>query len=105
MSQVNHFEEMLTQSGTYLIKFYFSISKREQAKRFAEIRKSPLKRWKMTAVDEKAQRLWNDYTFYKKAMLEATHTVHAPWVIVDANVAYNAQIKAMSHILSVIPYS
>ena len=70
MSQVNDFEKMLVQSDTYLIKFYFSITKKEQAKRFREIKENPLKRWKMTPVDERAQALWNDYTRYKEKMFE-----------------------------------
>jgi len=59
MTQVNEFEKMLVQSDTYLIKVYFSITKREQAKRFKEIKSNPLKRWKMTAIDEKARELWD----------------------------------------------
>ena len=66
MEQVNPFEKMLIQSNTHLIKFYFSISKEEQAKRFKDIKSDPLKRWKMTAVDERAQDLWDDYTHYKR---------------------------------------
>ncbi|MBR9920280.1 MAG: polyphosphate kinase 2 [Bacteroidetes bacterium] len=104
MSQVNEFEQMLIQSNTHLIKFYFSISKKEQAKRFKEIKSSPLKRWKMTPVDEKAQALWDDYTHYKEKMFEATNTDHAPWKIIDANKKSTARIQAISHILDVIPY-
>ncbi len=55
MSQVNDFEKMLIQSDTYVIKFHFAIKKAEQAKRFKEMKKNPLKRWKMTPVDENAQ--------------------------------------------------
>ena len=104
MEQVNNFEKMLIQSDTYLIKFYFSITKKEQARRFSEIRKSPLKQWKMTPVDEKAQDLWDDYTYYKNIMLNTTNTTKVPWVIIDANQNFNARLKAMSHILSIIPY-
>lgn len=104
MSQVNDFEKMLIQSDTHLIKLYFSISKKEQAKRFAEIRKNPLKRWKMTPVDEKAQALWEDYSHYKNKMFEATNTEHAPWEIIDANKKSNARMRAITHILQVIPY-
>ena len=104
MSQVNNFEKMLIQSDTYLIKLYFSISKREQAKRFKEIKSSPLKRWKMTAVDEKAQALWDDYTFYKKKMFEVTNTEIAPWTIIDANKKPIARLEVINHILESIPY-
>ena len=105
MSQVNGFEKMLVQSDTYLIKLYFSITKKEQAKRFEEIKNNPLKRWKMTPVDEKAQALWNDYTKYKKKMFKTTNTVVAPWTIIDANKKPTARLQAISHILKVIPYT
>lgn len=104
MSQVNEFEKMLIQSDTYLIKFYFSISKKEQAKRFKEIKSNPLKRWKMTPVDEKSQELWEDYTYYKDAMFKKTYTEHAPWTIVDANKKVNARLETIKHILETIPY-
>lgn len=104
MSQVNSFENMLIQSDTYLIKFYFSISKREQAKRFKEIKNSPLKRWKISPVDEKAQELWNEYTSYKKKMFEVTNTKNAPWKVIDANKKSTARLKAIRHILDSIPY-
>ncbi|MFK7806942.1 MAG: polyphosphate kinase 2 [Saprospiraceae bacterium] len=104
MSQVNDFERMLIQSDTYLIKFYFSITKKEQAKSFEEIKGDPLKRWKMTPVDEKAQALWDDYTKYKKKMFETTSTETAPWMIIDANKKMEARLGAIGHILKVIPY-
>lgn len=104
MSQVNDFERMLTQSNTYLIKLYFSITKEEQAKRFKDIKEQPLKRWKMSAVDEKAQELWDDYTWYKNKMFEATNTEISPWLIIDANKKSSARMKAIEHVLSVIPY-
>lgn len=104
MEQVNPFEKMLVQSNTYLIKLYFSINKEEQAKRFAEIKDNPLKRWKITPVDEKAQALWNDYSQYKLKMFEKTNTKIAPWVIIDANKKSSARLKAIEHILDTIPY-
>jgi len=104
MDQVNDFEKMLIQSDIYLIKFYFSISKEEQARRFDDIENSPLKRWKLTAVDKKAQELWNDYTKYKDAMFETTNTKLAPWVIIEANRKTKARIEAINHILRTIPY-
>jgi polyphosphate kinase 2 len=104
MTEVNNFEKMLIQSEIYLIKFYFSISKEEQAKRFKEIKNSPLKRWKMTAVDKKAQALWNEYTSYKQKMFEVTNTDHAPWTIIDANKKTFARFEAITHILDTIPY-
>lgn len=104
MSQVNDFERMLVQSDTYLIKFYFSISKAEQAKRFEEIKNNPLKRWKMTPLDEKAQELWEEYTTYKIEMFEKTNTETAPWVIIDADKKATARLSAIAHLSKVLPY-
>jgi polyphosphate kinase 2 len=104
MSQVNEFEKMLVQSNTYLVKFYFSITKEEQARRFKDIKKSPLKRWKMTAVDERAQELWDSYTHYKEKMFERTNSEYAPWKIIDANNKRHARLEAIKHILKTIPY-
>lgn len=104
MSQVNDFEKMLVQSDTYLIKLYFSITRKEQKKRFDEIKNDPLKRWKMTPLDEKAQALWDDYTHYKKKMFKKTNKELAPWKIIKANKKSEARLNAISHILDVIPY-
>ncbi len=105
MSQVNEFEKMLIQSDTYLIKFYFSITKEEQAKRFKQIKKDPKKQWKMTAVDEKAQELWDQYTTYKQRMFAETNSQIAPWVIIDADKKSPARLEAICHVLETIPYS
>lgn len=104
MSQVNEFEKMLIDSDTYLIKFYFSINKEEQARRFEDIKENPLKRWKMTAVDEKAQELWDQYTNYKQVMFDKTTTTHSPWKIIDANQKSGARLEAINHVLSKIPF-
>jgi len=105
MSQVNEFEKMLIESDTYLIKLYFSIAKDEQSKRFEEIKNKPLKRWKITPVDLKAQELWDDYTTYKTKMFDQTNTELAPWKIIDANDKYSARLEAVEHILEKIPYN
>lgn len=104
MSQVNNFEKMILESGIHLVKIYMSISKREQAKRFADIKSDPLKQWKMTKLDEKAQDLWEQYTEYKKAMFERTNTETSPWKIIRANRKTEARINVINHILQSIPY-
>ncbi|MEZ4886170.1 MAG: polyphosphate kinase 2 [Chitinophagales bacterium] len=104
MGQVNDFERMIIESGTYLIKFYFSITKAEQAKRFKDIKSNPLKKWKMTPVDERAQELWDEYTKYKKKMFEKTHTDFSPWIIIDADKKTEARVAVIEHILKTIPY-
>jgi polyphosphate kinase 2 len=104
MSQVNEFEKMLIQSDTHLIKIYFSITKKEQASRFRDIKGDPLKKWKMTAVDERAQELWDDYTSYKERMFEKTDSDHAPWKVIDANDKAPARLETIQYILGRIPY-
>ena len=104
MNQVNDFERMILESGIHLVKIYMSISKKEQAKRFADIKSDPLKQWKMTKLDEKAQLLWEDYTEYKKAMFQKTNTALSPWKIIRANRKTEARINVINHILDRIPY-
>ena len=104
MKQVNGFEKMILQSGIRLVKIYMSISKKEQQKRFDEIKNDPLKQWKMTPVDERAQQLWDDYTVYKKKMFKKTNTELSPWKIIRANRKTEARIACIEHILSSIPY-
>lgn len=104
MNQVNEFERMILESGIYLVKIYMSISKKEQAKRFEDIKNDPLKQWKMTPVDERAQELWDDYTHYKNEMFRRTNTEYAPWKVIRANRKTSARINAIKHILNSIPY-
>jgi polyphosphate kinase 2 len=104
MNQVNDFERMITESGIYLVKIYMSISKKEQEKRFSDIKGDPLKQWKITDVDERAQELWEDYTTYKKAMFSKTDTEKSPWKVIRANRKTEARINAINYILKQIPY-
>jgi len=102
---VNDFERMLTESGTFLIKFYLSITKEEHARRFEDIKKSPLKRWKMTPLDLRAQELWEQYTVYRERMIKETNTTHAPWTIIEADRKTVARVAIAEHILKTIPYN
>lgn len=105
MNQVNNFESMLTQSGVQLVKIYMSISKREQQKRFEDIKANPLKQWKMTPVDEKAQELWNDYTDYKRKMFTNIKEHNGiPFKVIKANRKTSARLNVMQHLLKSIPY-
>ena len=104
MGQVNNFEKMIVESGIRLVKIYMSISKREQEKRFDDIRNDPLKQWKMTPVDERAQELWDKYTHYKDLMFEKTADGPVPWKIIKANRKTEARTGAINHILDSIPY-
>jgi len=105
MNQVNDFERMILESGIRLVKIYMSISKREQAKRFKEIKNDPLKQWKITPVDEKAQELWDNYTRYKKEMFVKTNTKISPWKVIKANRKTEARIDVINYILDRIPYN
>lgn len=104
MNQVNDFERMILESGIHLVKIYMSISRKEQAKRFEDIQSDPLKQWKMTKLDERAQDLWDEYTEYKDAMFEKTNTELAPWKIIKANRKTEARVNVINHILDMIPY-
>ena len=104
MGQVNGFEKMLVESNITLVKFYLSITKREQLKRFNDIKADPLKKWKMSPVDERAQELWDDYTIYKKRMFNETNSKDAKWKVIKANRKTQARISVIKHILKTIPY-
>ena len=104
MNHVNSFETMITESGIRLVKIYMSISKSEQAKRFADIKEDPLKQWKMTEVDRDAQKLWDVYTDYKRKMFENTDKGKLPFKVIRANRKTSARVSAIQHILKVIPY-
>ncbi|CAI8176638.1 MAG: Uncharacterised protein [Polaribacter sp. SA4-10] len=104
MNQVNDFERMILGSGIHLVKIYMSISKKEQVKRFEDIKSDPLKQWKMTPLDERSQELWYDYTEYKNAMFTKTNTKVSPWKIIQANRKTEARVNVINHILKSIPY-
>lgn len=104
MGQVNDFERMIIDSGTYLIKIYLSITREEQAERFEDIRKSPHKRWKITPVDMAAQDKWDVYTEYKNKMFAVTNTEKAPWKVIQANQKSEARVEVVQYLLATIPY-
>lgn len=104
MSQVTDFEHMLLESGLILFKFWFDVSKDEQAQRFADRRKDVLKQWKISPVDVKAQELWDDYTKYSQAMFKRTHRSHSPWVIIQADHKPDARLESMRYVLKNINY-
>lgn len=104
MNEVNDFERMLVSENSILIKLYFSISKEEQKSRFDTIKDDPLKRWKYSEVDSKAQEFWDVYTEYKDEMFNKTNSEFAPWKIIQANNKGKARIEAIKYILDCIPY-
>ena len=105
MNQVNQFEKMIIESGIRVVKFYFSISKDEQSRRFEDIKSSPVKKWKFSKVDESALKLWDDYTSYKAKMFEETDTEIAPWIIIRANRKSRARVESIEKLLELMPYN
>ena len=104
MVQVPEFEHLLYEDNLKIIKFWFSISKAEQNKRFNARLNNPLKRWKFSPVDKKGQEMWDKYTHYKEEMFSKTHTAFCPWTIVKTNDKKQARLESMRHVLSQFDY-
>jgi len=104
LREVPEFEKMLVKSGIILMKFYFSVSKKEQAKRFKKREIDPLKQYKLSPVDKESQKLWDNYTIAKFSMLMASNTDIAPWVIVRSDNKKQARLNCIKHILSKVEY-
>ncbi len=102
--QVPDFEHMLYEDGIIVIKFWLSITKKEQLKRFKAREDNPLKRWKFSPVDKKGQELWNKYTYYKSEMFTNTHTTYCPWTIIQTNNKKTARLEAIRYVLSKFDY-
>jgi polyphosphate kinase 2 len=98
------FEKMIADENIKIFKFYFSVSKKEQAKRFKARETDPLKQYKLSPVDKESQRLWDEYSLAKFMMLSATHTDAAPWTIVKSDDKKKARINAIKHILNFVDY-
>lgn len=104
MRQVPEFEHMLFEDGVHVVKFWFSIDKDEQARRFQERSKNPLKQWKLSPVDQKGQELWDKYTYYKEQMFAGSHTSFSPWIIVRTNKKKEARLESIRYLLSKFEY-
>ncbi|MFP6816206.1 MAG: polyphosphate kinase 2, partial [Pseudomonadales bacterium] len=104
MQQVPEFEHMLYEDGLEIVKFWFSISKGVQEDRFHTRRSDPLKQWKISPVDERAQERWEVYTKYKDDMFNRTHTSFCPWIIVKANDKKKARLESIRYVLSTLDY-
>jgi len=98
------FEEMIVDEDIKIFKFYFSVSKKEQARRFKARETDPLKQYKLSPVDKESQKLWDEYSLAKFMMLSATHTEAAPWTIVKSDNKKKARINAIKHILNFVEY-
>jgi polyphosphate kinase len=98
------FEAMLVRSGMKLFKYYLDISRREQKQRLAERAKDPLKQWKLSPVDAKAMKYWEEYSKARNQMLTRTHTEIAPWTIVRADDKETARLNVIRDLLSRLDY-
>jgi len=104
MKKVPEIEHALIDDGIILIKFWFNISKENQQKRFKERMTNPLKHWKLSPIDQKAQEMWDIITHYKEEMFNKTHTSYSPWIIVDSNNKKRARLESIRFVLSQIDY-
>lgn len=98
------FEEMLIRSGIILIKYWFSVSFKEQERRFNSRISDPRKRWKLSPMDVKSRALWDEYSKAKDIMFEHCDTETAPWYVVPADSKRVARLNCISHLLSQIHY-
>ena len=103
--QTADLERMWTESGMYLFKLWFSVSRPEQFKRFQKRGADMLSRWKLSAIDLAAVEKWNAYTEAKEAMFYYTNTKHAPWTVINADDKKRSRINAMRHVLYHLPYA
>jgi polyphosphate kinase len=104
MRGVTGFEKDLVRQGTILVKLYFSVTKAEQARRFARRHDDPLRQWKLSEVDMQAQDRWDDFTERKYQMLKRTGTLAAPWTIIRSGDKQRARLTAMKVILNAVDY-
>lgn len=104
MVQAPEFEHLLYEDNLVIIKFWFSISRDEQKKRFDSRLENPLKMWKFSPVDMEGQNLWDKYTYYKEQMFSKTHTNFSPWIIVKTNDKKEARLESMRYVLSQFDY-
>ena len=104
MRQAPQFERQLVRSGVHLIKFWFSVSREEQRRRFKERKTHPLKQWKLSPIDMASLDKWEDYTQAKEAMFFETDTADAPWTVIKSDCKKRARLNAMRYVLQKLPY-
>ena len=101
---VTKFEEMIQDSWIKLIKFYFSVSKSEQAKRFKSRETNPLKQYKLSPIDQYSQQLWDKYTLAEYKNFSNTHTKNSPWIIINSDNKKKARLEAIKYVLNQFEY-
>lgn len=105
LRQVPEFERNLVRSGIHLVKFWFSVSREEQQRRFKERRVHPLKQWKLSPIDLASLDKWDDYTVAKEAMFFHTDTADSPWTLIKSDDKKRARLNAMRYVLHAMPYA
>jgi len=105
LRQAPEFERNLARSGVHLFKFWFSVSREEQARRFQEREQHPLKQWKLSPIDLASLDKWDDYTKAKESMFAHTDTPDAPWMVIKSDCKKRARLNAMRYILHTMPYT
>ena len=105
MRQVPEFERNLVRSGIHVIKFWFSVSREEQRRRFKERESHPLKQWKLSPIDLASLDKWDDYTKAKEAMFFYTDTADSPWTVVKSDCKKRARLNALRYVLHKLPYT
>jgi polyphosphate kinase 2 len=103
--QVPEFERHLVRGGIHLIKFWFSVSRKEQRRRFRERQAHPLKHWKLSPIDLASLDKWDEYTRAKEAMFFETDTADSPWTVVKSDCKKRARLNAMRYVLHKLPYA
>ena len=104
MRQAPAFEHNLVRSGIHLFKFWFSVSKEEQRRRFREREAHPLKQWKLSPIDTASLHKWGEYTRAKEAMFFHTDTADAPWTVIKSDCKKRARLNALRYLLHSLPY-
>ncbi|MEI6612914.1 polyphosphate kinase 2 [Polynucleobacter sp.] len=104
MGSVNEFESLLVDSGTQIIKYYLDIDKKEQALRLESRKTDPLKQWKISPIDEQAQKNWKPYSKARDRMLEKTSSKQAPWTVINANNKKLTHLNLIQDLLSRVSY-
>lgn len=104
MGTVNDFESLLVRSDIQVIKYYLDISKEEQAQRLQDRTKDPLKQWKISPIDQKAQKVWKAYSDARNKMLKQTNSTLAPWAVISANDKKVAHLNLIADLLSRVHY-
>jgi polyphosphate kinase len=104
LREAPEFERMLARDGIILIKFWFSVSRSEQLRRFIDRQLDPVKRWKLSPIDLASLDKWNEYTEAKESMFFFTDIPDAPWTVVKSNDKKRARLEAMRYVLTRVPY-